>query len=698
MAKHRSDEGFEGNGLRIERMGRFMTMQNTRSPAQHQEAMRRAADFHKHAPELIAKQAAELESILDRYDPLDVIANISFLNLYADPDTYKEWAHEGEQAYVEYVTLLCLKKPYHTPSDPRDRLIGGSVLEDIQNRLKQIHFDTMWFHATRHIDPEKSEPPSPVQEFQFDTVAHGLTVRNPGYFHHLEELLRGLFEPSTHWMESNLGFSVDDGIAFGRAIESIVSGRMETRRDTARAEENNLRQHVRAFRKNDSLPSDYSEKVVAKLAGLGEDETRQEIRKTVTAWVFAALGDTYAFTAEELAAEASLPVDRARAFIDFGEVDKDFFMPAVEHKVQTRPIVRHDDRYFCPVLGLLTWALRPALEQMLKPVWERYQKSRSRYLESRSLELLSEALGGAAYHPRLKFPRSEGAGENELDGLVMFDRYLFLVECKAGAFRPAARKGAEEPMLHGLKDLIADAHAQALKASDYISSCDNANFVAEDGTTITINRADFDRIFLVTTTLEPLDVYTPVLHRVADFGIFSEGELPWAVHLLDLRVISELVEFPAQLVHYLDRRLRLHSAKNVEAGDELDWFGHYLHEGLSSEDLQRWSADHIQLASYTTAMDDYFLYQGGQRHTPAPKPAQTMPREFRQIIVELEAERAEGYVDLVCKLLDMGPAARKRLGKSLTKIRKKRRRQSADDTFGVYETVTEVLSAPGPED
>jgi hypothetical protein len=664
-------------------------MRNVQSPKEHREFLRRGAEYHRQAPQLIAQQVVDLEHILERYDPLDVIANVSFINLSANPETYKEWAHEGQQAYVEYVTLLCLKKRYHTPSDPRHRLIDGRVLEDIQNRLEQIHYGTIWFHGTRYMDSEKQTQPSLVEELRFKTVLHELGVRNPGYPQHLEELLRGLFEPLTAWMESSLGFSIEDAIAFEHAIGKILNDRMLARRETARAEEKNLRKQVRALRNGRPPSDDYPEDMIAELAGHRDDKMRRAIRNVVVAWTFFALGDTYAFTGEEVAAEAERPTDRAQAFLDrmsirFGEVDKDFSMPAAGHPLRTRPIVQHDARYLCPIPGLLMWGLRPALEGTLKTdprLWERYQRARSGYLESRSLELLSQALGGAPHYRRLKFPKVEGDGEDELDGLLTFDRCLFLVECKAGGFSPAARRGAEEPMLHGLKDLVADAHSQALKARRYIAVTDSPTFVAEDGTAVTIDKARFDRVLLVTTTLEPLDVFTPVLHKVADLGIFEAGDLPWAVYLLDLAVISQLIEFPGQLIHYLDRRLRLHEAKNVEAGDELDWFGHYLHEGLSLEDLQAWPADRIQLLSYTTSMDDYFLHQAGERQTPAPKPAQPMPKKLRQIITELETERAEGYVDVVCHLLDMGADARKRFVKSVDKIRERSRRDGGDHDF-----------------
>lgn len=455
MSKHQEGESFEMNGLRVERFGRFMRLRNVRGPGEHREAMRRAARLREDLPQVIAQQVSELEVILDRYDPLDIIAHISFLNMSADPETYKEWAHEGQQANVEYVTLLCLKKPHHTPADAHDRLIDGSVVEDVQKRLSQIHSDTMRLIGTKHLDPDRAGPPPALEELQFLSAIHGLFVRNPGYTQHLEELLRGLLDPLAEWMESTLGFSVDDAIAFEYAIHTLVNGRMIARREAVKAGEKNLRRDVAAFRKDGSLHGNYIRETMTKLIGLKGDEMKGAIRQLFIGWMFFALGETYAFTAEELAAEASLPVDRATAFlnymsISFGEVEKDFFMPVAEHQLRTRPIVRHNDRYLCPVTGMITWGLRYALERTLKghqKMWNRYEKHRSRYLETQTLNLLSKLLGGVPYHTRLRFKREEGEAQDELDGLLTWDKALFLVECKAGRFSASARRGADKSMI-----------------------------------------------------------------------------------------------------------------------------------------------------------------------------------------------------------------------------------------------------------
>src|SRR5258708_7515382 len=140
-----------------------------------------------------------------------------------------------------------------------------------------------------------------------------------------------------------------------------------------------------------------------------------------------------------------------------------------------------------------------------------------------------------------------------------------------------------------------------------------------------------------------------------DLGFFDEGDLPWAISLTDLRVISELVEFPSQFIHYLTRRLRINEHGHVQGYDELDWFGTYLHDGLYFEDTlnDKDAPEMIFLQSATTNFDDYYFYVTGQRKTPVPKPTQPMPETMRKMLTELESYRPLRYLDIACAFLDM---------------------------------------------
>lgn len=302
-------------------------------------------------------------------------------------------------------------------------------------------------------------------------------------------------------------------------------------------------------------------------------------------------------------------------------------------------------------------------------VWEHYQRARADFLESQALRLLSHPLRHAETYQKLRYRPPPDYQETELDGMVMFDNVLFLLECKAGTFSPPARRGAPVRMVEDLKKLVADAHSQALRARRYIDEEAEPIFKLPDDTELRIDKQRFARFFLVTVTLDSLDAFSPVLHEVAELGIFEPGDLPWAVNILDLNVISELVEFPCQLVHYLTRRLELNRHGKVEAGDELDWFGHYLAEGLYFRDMLASGMDRLSLLTYTTGMDDYYSFLSGERKTPASKPSQMIPRPLRQMVDEMESEHALGYVSVVCALLDMGGKARSSFGKWVQKRR-----------------------------
>ena len=126
----------------------------------------------------------------------------------------------------------------------------------------------------------------------------------------------------------------------------------------------------------------------------------------------------------------------------------------------------------------------------------------------------------------------------ELDGLVIFDRYIFLVEGKAGDLSSSARRGGQLRLISDLKELVAEPHRQALRAVSYINSFQKPIFQTQNGGTISLKKGKSTEYFLITLTLENLDVFTTELSQLRDLGMFGAVELPWAVSLSDLRIIS----------------------------------------------------------------------------------------------------------------------------------------------------------------
>jgi hypothetical protein len=677
------DDVLYGPGFVMARKGRFILTDTSRTEEEHRALLRGLAEQKDELSASIETQVEELETILSQYNPFDIIGNIWFANTITDPETYKEYEHEGSLALVEYLALLYLTKPYH---ESAECLIPGPVLEDINNRIQSLFRDTIFYLAVKDLDPSQLGPRDFLDELRFKTLTGSLIVRYPAYPHHLERTIEGIFGPLSDQLESVLGFNIDDALAFAHAIEEMLSQRLNDRSDQARNAEHRFRKEVNRYRqKQPAEDSELSTEILEYLAGMDPSEAKQEIQNLVTGWTFFALGDTWSFTAEELAKETSRDIERIKAYLkslslEFGAVDSRYRIPSPTHPLTTHPLIHQGGRYFCPVPNSLVWSIRPALESYLNPespqaasgtnaaIWERYQKARSDYLEARSLELLESALRHAEAYRNLKYDVVDDDGkvvEMELDGLLILDSVLFLVEDKAGTMSLPARRGAPKRMVTEIRELIGEAYDQALRARRYIKTTDKPMFRLNDGGAFEIPKKRIDRVFMVTITLEALDAFVTNLYQLEDLGLFAKGDLPWTVSLFDLEVIADLVEFPSQFIHYLRRRHRLNQIKRVFAYEELDWFGHYLQEGLYFEHIfDEGGLDFYSLLSYTTIFDDYYLHVLGYRTTPAPKPSQPMPDIMRQILRELENIHPSGYVDAACALLNMGSDSRELFAKS----------------------------------
>jgi hypothetical protein len=124
----KKDEVIVGKGFRIERHGRFIHFDTRRSKSEHKEILAALAALRLTLEKKIPQKAEQLRKRLKEYNSFDIIANLSFINLFVDPEKYKEYAHEGLQFIVEYITLLCLMDDF---SEGRNPLEQGPP--DLQN-------------------------------------------------------------------------------------------------------------------------------------------------------------------------------------------------------------------------------------------------------------------------------------------------------------------------------------------------------------------------------------------------------------------------------------------------------------------------------------------------------------------------------------------------------------------------------------
>jgi hypothetical protein len=175
------DEVFSGRGFFVGRRGRLIVMETNRSSDEQRIMLQRLASRAEELQDSIGEQVADLEAILLQFNPLDVIAHTFMMNAVWDLETYKEYAHEGNDAFTEYVGLLCLTRPFEAFADRPAEPISGVVLKDIQDRVKRLFSDTMFHLRVKGIDPEADTAWDNLAELRFRALSHSLFVRYPAY-------------------------------------------------------------------------------------------------------------------------------------------------------------------------------------------------------------------------------------------------------------------------------------------------------------------------------------------------------------------------------------------------------------------------------------------------------------------------------------------------------------------------------------
>jgi hypothetical protein len=671
----------EGPGIVMERHGRFMRMRNIASADGRATMNKALLDRRQGIPAELSNLASQLEAELTKFDPFTVLAHMYMHENPRNADTYKEYSFSGKSAYVEYAALLLLKRPY--PISHKE--LTFQDLEHIRELIDEIYNLSTFYFLTERLESQSEDAEvDPIQEFRTRTITHNLIVRNPGYEHHLSQFTQKLFgnERISRWMEANLGFTIHDALEINNCTAAIGAERLWQRRQEAKGFTKALKQAARRQRKGKDLTHNLPPELVAEYSQLTEKRLIREARNLAIGWMAHDLSTTLSFTLDEVVATSGCSLEATRAYLEarslnFGSIPETFVLPTATPPLAAAPVLHHNGRYLTPVDNWLDWGLKPFLEQRMKDsssgnddIWETYQSHRADVLETESLNLISHALKHARTFRGLEYViENDGTKRRvELDGLIDLDRALILLEAKAGAMSPPAHRGAQKSLREELTTLIGEAHSQGLRAREFILASDEAIFDLDSGDHLIIRKDDYDHIFIITVSLESLETYTSVLNRVNKLGILGDGPLPWAVSYFELIVICEILEFPSQLIHFLLRRSRLNEIAKVVASDELDWFGHYLLEGLYFEHLNE-EVGILQLMSYTTMFDDYYLGLLGYKSRPVDRPTQKMPDLMRKLMSDLEDDHAPGYLVGALTLLSMDSADRARLVREFKRMR-----------------------------
>lgn len=272
-----------------------------------------------------------------------------------------------------------------------------------------------------------------------------------------------------------------------------------------------------------------------------------------------------------------------------------------------------------------------------------YRQRRSKWLESRTAELIERVFPTEAIYRNLVYPDPD-AGPNattELDLAIDWPPFLVVVEAKAAQFRFESQLGNRGRLRSDIKDNVSDAFEQARRANRYIQSVAEAVFRERDSQrTLRVRQGQLQRVYLTTVSLHHLAGLATRLASVRGLGLFQDGEYPWAISVADLDIVTQFCPGPDVFLHYIERRLAVQQQPVPILGDEMELFGAYLKTRLQASRI--WEPrgsqrpDYVWLSGYQ-AFFDAIMAQRREQRPEGPQIRLELPSVIESILEELRS-------------------------------------------------------------
>lgn len=619
-------------------------------------------------PDALGARRQRVLELCERFDALDVLAGLARSAVALRPEHYVESEMPISQSDVELCAGILLSRSTRGTS-AEHAVLDGNLFEPLREVLGEMLGLLAYRGFARAA--ERDDLPAAEAQTMARAGAHHLWTRGSGY-HWQERVTVGeIFDAQAvrDDLRSLLGFDGHEAMALCEASHAALEDHLNSRLEEGR-------EAVDVLLAGGGHPMEQWARQAA--SGFDRGPRHFAVMAMAMLWGMRQLGDLMTVSTDELVERSGIDRPTVEAYlkvfcIGFGQEQSEPL--AAMEMLRERPlIVAGEDRHFPVMPGADVWALRPAFERALigagGATKQRYLDARADWLERQVAHLLGATLKPDAVHESLRYRIREADGshvDGEIDVLVELGDTLLVVEAKSATLPVSGRRGGESLIQH-LKKNLARAAVQGERARQAVLDPASAEFLDDRGQPVSLLAASVREVHPIVVTLDDLSVVTPVIWQLVGTRVMPEGvTVPWAVNRHDLQTICELVDLPAQLVHFLRRRARLNQLGGRVASDELDWFSLYLHNSLYFEEDQ--DDELVSYASMTDRFDAYFLAR--QRGDPSvPRPAQQLGSQTRKVLEFLDTHRPPGAMAAACSLLDIATASREEMLDELTDLRR----------------------------
>jgi hypothetical protein len=588
-------------------------------------------------PDEVSRDVNELRELVSKLPIASTLSNVALRTFLIDPKVVP--GTETLSISAEYVTWLYVSLHKSAPGlSEHNGVTSEEDIERVRSLTKKIIEEAKGYHYSER--QKGGRIGESIEDVLVATRIANLAIRGEAFPRHLTAQLHSLFDPFQTELKTKLGFDVTQALEIYEGLVKLINDRIHRLLIAF------LRDSNREFLQLDHQPTNREIR-----------ELRNEILSSACKELRPIAQKIFAVTCDEITQTTRLAPSVVRSFLEFfttcfGQPDPAEGWPSVHEALERGPFLKlSSDTWLIHLVIYSIFRFRSAIEKAIEPdqaLWSRYERHRSDYLERHAVNLIKSTSIHANGWVGLTytFDDGDGARDFELDGLVRVDKTAFLIEAKAGAMSPAARRGSKSA-IDQVRRLVDEAQQQSARAARYIRSAEEVRFRSSKGS-VRIRRKDLSRIYLISVTLDSLNAFTAHKSWLMKTGVVKP-ESAWSVCDLDLQVVTELVGGAGELVSFLEFRLAADYVDQLLVMEELDCLGlFFIMGGQPLRPNSKWGG--VLIADWAVFIRGY--YTGNLLGLPtSTKPRLLTSQTVARLIETLEKNGSPGFIDAIAILL-----------------------------------------------
>lgn len=701
----RPDDYLERGPIRIARFGKNVLFESNWDPADFARMQTEFAGRYDDIVREIDQAVAEISQLVARLPALKLLHRawwelaVKHLGIQSEVEIGEDQALAMRM--VDYVQSMIASVPPAADQDSELSDEDWGILKNTVERLFQkINFE---FQVSSTLKRKLSgeDYDEETEDFRYRAQMYWANVRGQRYHSHQVQALKDLIAEQSDIIEEVIGITSEKLIEELEKIwRSLIFGVGEAVEDLER-----VRREALA-----ALDADLA-------AGRVFDDPEEAISLVMAERGIAvragdAIGRFVGADLFDLQKITDLPKGALEALSWAQGQEQDFMAsgamrgwPLKIWPVFRRPFIKIDNRYYCFDIHSLFDHLYRILEKIifassenLKQKWIARRKGISENLPANYLKRL---LPGAVDYGEVFYPLgpTKKDGRSELDRLVAYDDYLFVIEVKAGSFTYTSPSDDFEAHIASMKALLESPVKQAKRFLQYLRSEPEVPIFDKDRKEVTrLRHGEFRKIIICAISLDPFTEFAAQAQLLPKLGL-TDLDLPvWTISVDDLRVFAEIFDNPLEFLHFVEQRVDAFNSDLLQLDDELDHLGLYLEHNNYSRHAKEMVGSRdtrFGVLGYREEVDKFFARKLAEPDAISPL-SQVMPARMKEMISFLSGSTKRGRTQFASSILNLDGTTRSMVFDGIdTQLERVKlgHRPQALSSFGEIRLTT-VLAAP----